>query len=111
MKNIYYINPGDVFWATSDLGWVVGRNYICYGLLIHGNTSVLFEDKLVGTPDAVPVWKAIFEHNVRSFFTGPTAFSAIKREDPDGKYKEKYNPIRLNMLYLTGERANLDTIH
>ena len=111
MKNIYYINPGDVFWAASDVGWVVRRNYIFYGLLIHGNTLVLFEDKLVGTLDAVPFWRAISEHNVRSFFTGPTAFSAFKREDPDGKYKEKYNPICLNMLYLAGERANLDTIH
>ena len=111
MKNIYNVDPGDVFWAASDLGWVVGHSYICYGPLIHGNTSVLFEGKPVGTPDAGTFWRVISEYSVRSFFTAPTAFRAIKREDPDGKYKEKYDLSCLNMLYLAGERADPDTIH
>ena len=111
MKNIYNVDPGDVFWAASDLGWVVGHSYICYGPLIHGNTSVLFEGKPVGTPDAGTFWRVISEYNVRSFFTAPTAFRAIKREDPDGKHKDKYNLSCLKSLYLAGERADPDTIH
>ena len=111
MKNIYNVDPGDVFWAASDLGWVVGHSYICYGPLIHGNTSVLFEGKPVGTPDAGTFWRVISEYNVRSFFTAPTAFRAIKREDPNGKFKEKYDLSCLNALYLAGERADPDTIH
>ncbi len=111
MKNIYNVDPGDVFWAASDLGWVVGHSYICYGPLIHGNTSVLFEGKPVGTPDAGTFWRVISEHNVRSFFTAPTAFRAIKREDPNGKYKKKYDLSCLNVLYLAGERADPDTIN
>ena len=111
MKNIYNVDPGDAFWAASDLGWVVGHSYICYGPLIHGNTSVLFEGKPVGTPDAGTFWRVISEHNVRSFFTAPTAFRAIKREDPNGKFKEKYDLSCLNALYLAGERADPDTIH
>src|SRR6056297_3406783 len=83
MKNIYNVDPGDVFWAASDVGWVVGHSYICYGPLIHGNTTIVFEGKPVGTPDAGTFWRVISEHNVRSFFTAPTAFRAIKREDPD----------------------------
>ena len=83
------IDPGDVFWAASDLGWVVGHSYICYGPLIHGNTYVLFEGKPVETPDSRTFWWVISAHNVRSFFTAPIAFRAIKREDPNGKYKEK----------------------
>ena len=76
-----------MFWAASDFGWVVGHSYICYGPLIHGNTSLLFECKPVGTPDAGTFWRFFSEHNVHSFFTVPTAFRAIKREDPNGKYK------------------------
>ena len=85
MKNIYNVDPGDVFWAASDVGWVVGHSYICYAPLIHGNTTVVFEGKPVGTPDAGTFWRVIAEHNVRSFFTAPTAFRAVKREDPKGE--------------------------
>ena len=111
MKNIYNVDPGEVFWAASDLGWVVGHSYICYAPLIHGNTSILFEGKPVGTPDAGTFWRVISEHNVRSFFTAPTAFRAIKREDPEGKFKTKYDLSCLRVLYLAGERADPDTIH
>ena len=111
MKNIYNVDPGDVFWAASDVGWVVGHSYICYGPLIHGNTTIVFEGKPVGTPDAGTFWRVISEHNVRSFFTAPTAFRAIKREDPKGEYKAKYNLSCLNALYLAGERADPDTIY
>ncbi|MDA7827166.1 propionyl-CoA synthetase [Rhodobacteraceae bacterium] len=111
MKNIYNVDPGDVFWAASDVGWVVGHSYICYGPLIHGNTTIVFEGKPVGTPDAGTFWRVISEHNVRSFFTAPTAFRAIKREDPKGEYKAKYDLSCLNALYLAGERADPDTIH
>lgn len=111
MKNIYDVDPGDVFWAASDVGWVVGHSYICYAPLIHGNTTVLFEGKPVGTPDAGTFWRVISEHNVRSFFTAPTAFRAIKREDPEGKFRQKYDLTCLKALYLAGERADPDTIH
>ena len=111
MKSIYDVDPGDVFWAASDVGWVVGHSYICYAPLIHGNTTVLFEGKPVGTPDAGTFWRVISEHNVRSFFTAPTAFRAIKREDPEGKFRQKYDLSCLKALYLAGERADPDTIH
>lgn len=111
MKNIYDVAPGDVFWAASDVGWVVGHSYICYAPLIHGNTTVLFEGKPIGTPDAGTFWRVICEHNVRSFFTAPTAFRAIKREDPEGKFRQKYDISCLKALYLAGERADPDTIH
>ena len=110
MKNLYNVDPGDVFWAASDVGWVVGHSYICYGPLIHGNTTIVFEGKPVGTPDAGTFWRVISEHNVRSFFTAPTAFRAIKREDPKGEYKSKYDLSCLRALYLAGERADPDTI-
>lgn len=111
MKNIYDVNPGEVFWAASDVGWVVGHSYICYGPLIHGNTTVVFEGKPVGTPDAGTFWRVISEHNVRSFFTAPTAFRAIKRDDPEAKELEKYDISCLRALYLAGERADPDTIN
>ena len=111
MKNIYDVDPGDVFWAASDVGWVVGHSYICYAPLIHGNTSVLFEGKPVGTPDAGTFWRVISEHKVKSFFTAPTAFRAIKREDPEGRFKSKYDLSCLKALYLAGERADPDTIY
>ena len=111
MKKVYNVDPGDVFWAASDVGWVVGHSYICYGPLIHGNTTIVFEGKPVGTPDAGTFWRVISEHNVRSFFTAPTAFRAIKREDPKGEYKAKYDLSCLNALYLAGERADPDTIY
>lgn len=82
MKNIYNVDPGDVFWAASDVGWVVGHSYICYAPLIHGNTTIVFEGKPVGTPDAGTFWRVISEHKVKSFFTAPTALRAVKREDP-----------------------------
>ena len=110
MKNIYNVDPGDVFWAASDVGWVVGHSYICYGPLIHGNTTVVFEGKPIGTPDAGTFWRVISEHNVRSFFTAPTAFRAIKREDPKGEFRKKYDLSCLRALYLAGERADPDTI-
>ncbi|MBE0414030.1 propionyl-CoA synthetase [Yoonia sp.] len=110
MKAIYNVDPGDVFWAASDVGWVVGHSYICYGPLIHGNTTVVFEGKPVGTPDAGTFWRVISEHNVRSFFTAPTAFRAIKRDDPQGELIKDYDISCLRALYLAGERADPDTI-
>ncbi len=110
MKNVYNVDPGDVFWAASDVGWVVGHSYICYGPLIAGNTTVLFEGKPVGTPDAGTFWRVIQDHNVRSFFTAPTAFRAIKREDPKGELIRDYDISCLRALYLAGERADPDTI-
>ncbi|NHM17395.1 propionate-CoA ligase PrpE [Tritonibacter mobilis] len=110
MKNIYNVDPGDVFWAASDVGWVVGHSYICYGPLIHGNTTVVFEGKPVGTPDAGTFWRVISEHKVKSFFTAPTAFRAVKREDPKGEFVGKYDLSCLEQVYLAGERADPDTI-
>ncbi|ARE39921.1 Acetyl-coenzyme A synthetase [Rhodovulum sp. P5] len=110
MKNIYNVDPGDVFWAASDVGWVVGHSYICYAPLIAGNTTIVFEGKPVGTPDAGTFWRVISEHKVKSFFTAPTAFRAIKREDPNGEFLNKYDLTGLKALYLAGERADPDTI-
>ena len=111
MKNIYNVDPGDVFWAASDVGWVVGHSYICYAPLVHGNTAIVFEGKPVGTPDAGTFWRVISEHNVRSFFTAPTAFRAIKRDDPKGEFVRKYDLSCLRVLYLAGERADPDTLN
>jgi propionyl-CoA synthetase len=110
MKNIYNVDPGDVFWAASDVGWVVGHSYICYAPLIAGNTTIVFEGKPVGTPDAGTFWRVISEHKVKSFFTAPTAFRAVKREDPKGEYVGKYDLSCLKTVYLAGERADPDTI-
>lgn len=110
MKNIYQVDPGDVFWAASDVGWVVGHSYICYGPLIHGNTTVVFEGKPIGTPDAATFWRVMAEHNVRSFFTAPTALRAIKRADPEGAMVKDYDLSNVRALYLAGERADPDTI-
>ena len=110
MKAIYDVDPGDVFWAASDVGWVVGHSYICYAPLIHGNTTVVFEGKPIGTPDAGTFWRVIEEHDVKSFFTAPTAFRAIKREDPKGEMIKDYDISGLRALYLAGERADPDTI-
>ncbi len=110
MKNIYGVNPGEVFWAASDVGWVVGHSYICYAPLIHGNTTVVFEGKPVGTPDAGTFWRVIRDHKVASFFTAPTAFRAIKREDPEGRLLAQYDLGSLRALYLAGERADPATI-
>ena len=110
MGNIYDMKPGEVFWAASDVGWVVGHSYICYAPLIHGNTTIVFEGKPVGTPDAGTFWRVISEHNVRSFFTAPTAFRAIKREDPKGECLKPHDISCLRYLFLAGERADPDTI-
>ncbi|WP_298910310.1 propionyl-CoA synthetase [uncultured Aliiroseovarius sp.] len=110
MKNLYNVDPGDVFWAASDVGWVVGHSYITYGPLVHGNTTIVFEGKPVGTPDAGTFWRVISEHNVKSFFTAPTAFRAVKREDPKGEFVKKYDLSCLKQVYLAGERADPDTI-
>ena len=110
MKAIYDMNPGEVFWAASDVGWVVGHSYICYAPLIAGNTTIVFEGKPVGTPDAGTFWRVISEHKVKSLFTAPTAFRAIKREDPAGALIGKYDMSSLESLFLAGERADPDTI-
>lgn len=110
MKNIYNVEPGDVFWAASDVGWVVGHSYICYAPLINGNTTIVFEGKPVGTPDAGTFWRVISEHKVKSFFTAPTAFRAVKREDPTGALIKDYDLSCLKQVFLAGERADPDTI-
>ncbi|MCF3972069.1 propionyl-CoA synthetase [Paracoccus salsus] len=110
MKNIYGIDAGDVFWAASDVGWVVGHSYICYGPLIAGATTIVFEGKPVGTPDAGTFWRVIQDHKVKSFFTAPTAIRAVKREDPDGELIKDYNLSSLQAVFLAGERADPDTI-
>lgn len=110
MKNIYDVEPGDVYWAASDVGWIVGHSYICYAPLIHGNTTVVFEGKPVGTPDAGTFWRVISEHNVKVLFTAPTAFRAIKRVDPTGEFLKKYDTACLQSLFLAGERADPATI-
>jgi propionyl-CoA synthetase len=110
MKNIYDVGPGEVFWAASDVGWVVGHSYICYGPLIAGCTTIVFEGKPVGTPDAGTFWRVIQNHRVKSFFTAPTAIRAVKREDPEGKLIGDYNLQHFKTLYLAGERADPDTI-
>jgi propionyl-CoA synthetase len=110
MKNVYGMDPGDVFWAASDVGWVVGHSYICYAPLIHGNTTIVFEGKPVGTPDAGTFWRVIRDHRVRAFFTAPTAFRAIKREDPKGELVTDYDLSSLETLFLAGERADPDTV-
>jgi propionyl-CoA synthetase len=110
MSNIYGMRPGDVFWAASDVGWVVGHSYICYAPLIHGNTTVVFEGKPVGTPDAGTFWRMIEEHKIKALFTAPTAFRAIKRDDPKGEFIKKYDLSSLQALFLAGERADPDTI-
>ncbi|MDL2269704.1 AMP-binding protein, partial [Desulfosarcina sp. OttesenSCG-928-G17] len=110
MKAIYDIDPGDVFWAASDVGWVVGHSYIVYAPLFKGATSVLFEGKPVGTPDAGVFWRIISQHKVKSQFTAPTAFRAIKREDPNGDLIKNYDLSSLKILFLAGERSDPDTI-
>ncbi|GGL50993.1 propionyl-CoA synthetase [Wenxinia marina] len=110
MRNFYGVEPGEVFWAASDVGWVVGHSYICYAPLIAGNTTVLFEGKPVGTPDAGTFWRVIEEHKVAAFFTAPTAFRAVKREDPRGEMLAGHDLSRLRSIFLAGERADPDTV-
>ncbi len=110
MKNIYNIDTKDVWWSASDIGWIVGHSYIVYAPLFKGCTTVLFEGKPVGTPDAGVFWRVISEHKIKSLFTAPTAFRAIKKEDPDGKFFSKYDLSSFQSLFLAGERADPDTI-
>ena len=111
MENIYGARPGEVFWAASDVGWVVGHSYICYGPLIAGCTTLLFEGKPVGTPDAGTFWRTIVANDVKIFFTAPTAIRAIRKEDPDGAFIADIGTGNLRALFLAGERADPDTIH
>jgi propionyl-CoA synthetase len=110
MKNIYDIKPGEVFWAASDVGWVVGHSYIAYAPLLHGATTIVYEGKPVGTPDAGAFWRLIAEHKVAALFTAPTAFRAIKKEDPEGALISDYDLSGFRTLFLAGERADPETI-
>ena len=110
MPNIYGVHPDEVFWTASDVGWVVGHSYIVYGPLIHGCTSVMYEGKPVGTPDAGAFWRVIQQHKVRVFFTAPTAFRAIKREDPEGELIRAHDLSHFRALFLAGERADPPTV-
>ena len=110
MKNIYNVEPGDVYWAASDIGWVVGHSYIVYAPLLHGCTTILYEGKPVGTPDASAFWRVIEQHKVNCLFTAPTAFRAIRREDPTGKLIRQHDISSLRALYLAGERCDPDTL-
>jgi propionyl-CoA synthetase len=110
MKNIYGMEPGEVYWAASDVGWVVGHSYIVYGPLIYGCTTILYEGKPVGTPDPGAFWRVISDHNVSVLFTAPTAFRAIKRDDPNGEYVKKYDISHFRTLFLAGERCDPDTL-
>ncbi len=111
MQAVYNCPPGEVFWAASDVGWVVGHSYICYAPLIHGCTTLMYEGKPVGTPDAGAFWRVVAEHKVHTFFTAPTALRAVKREDPHGALPSQYDLSNLQALFLAGERADPDTIH
>ena len=110
MKAIYDVEPGDVYWAASDVGWVVGHSYIVYGPLFHGCTTILYEGKPVGTPDPGAFWRVISEHRVRVLFTAPTAFRAIRRDDPEGEHLKRYDLDCLQSLFLAGERCDPATL-
>jgi propionyl-CoA synthetase len=110
MENVYGVKPGEVFWAASDIGWVVGHSYIVYAPLLAGCATVLYEGKPVGTPDAGAFWRVIAEHGVVALFTAPTAFRAIKKEDPDAAHLARYDLPKFRTLFLAGERADPDTI-
>ncbi|MBR9913006.1 MAG: propionyl-CoA synthetase [Gammaproteobacteria bacterium] len=110
LANVYGIDPGDVFWAASDIGWVVGHSYIVYGPLVRGATAIMFEGKPVGTPDAATYWRLIERHRVKAMFTAPTAIRAIKQQDPQGKLLADFDLSSLRTLFLAGERADPDTI-
>lgn len=110
MRNIYDCDPGDIYWAASDVGWVVGHSYIVYGPLLHGCTTIMFEGKPVGTPDAGAFWRVIQDHKVKVLFTAPTAFRAIKQQDPTGSLIAKYDIGSLKYLFLAGERTDPDTL-
>ncbi len=110
MPNVFGVSPGEVFWAASDIGWVVGHSYIVYAPLLNGNTSVIFEGKPVGTPDAGTFWRVVAEHDVKVFFTAPTAFRAIRRDDPEGELVENHDLLGLRALFLAGERLDPETL-
>ena len=110
MKHIYDVEPGEVYWAASDIGWVVGHSYIVYGPLFHGCTTVLYEGKPVGTPDAGAFWRVIAEHGVCTLFTAPTAFRTIRQQDPQGKHIERYDLAGFRALFLAGERCDPETL-
>lgn len=111
MKYVYGMEPGEVFWAASDFGWAVGHSYIVYAPLLYGCTTVVHEGKPVGTPDPGEFWRMIEQHEIRTLFTAPTAFRAIKKEDPQGEYFRRYDVSRLRALFLAGERLDPDTWH
>jgi propionyl-CoA synthetase len=111
MRNIYDTHPGEVFWAASDIGWVVGHSYIVYAPLLAGCTTILYEGKPVGTPDAGAFWRVIAEHKVKTLFTAPTGFRAIRKEDPDGNLAKTYDLTTMKYLFLAGERLDPDTYH
>ena len=110
MFNLYGVKPGEVWWCGSDIGWVVGHSYIIYAPLFHGATSIMYEGKPIGTPDAGAFWRVIAQHNAVAFFTAPTAFRAIKKDDPHGKLLAKYDLSKFRALFLAGERADPDTV-
>ncbi|WP_210496765.1 propionyl-CoA synthetase [Microvirga antarctica] len=110
MSNLYGVAPGEVFWCASDVGWVVGHSYIVYGPLLHGCTTILYEGKPVGTPDAGAFWRVVAEHKAVVLFTAPTAFRAIKKEDPDATHVKDYDLADFRALFLAGERADPDTV-
>ena len=111
MKNVYGVDPGEVYWAASDIGWVVGHSYIVYAPLLHGCTTVLYEGKPVGTPDPGAFWRVIAEHGVSTMFTAPTAFRAIRQQDPAGAHIKRYDLSRFRTLFLAGERCDPETLH
>lgn len=111
MKNIYNVDSGNVYWAASDVGWVVGHSYIVYGPLFKGCTTIIYEGKPIGTPDAGAFWRVISQHKVKALFTAPTAFRAIKKEDPNGEFLKKYDLDGFQALFLAGERLDPDTYH
>jgi propionyl-CoA synthetase len=110
MFNLYGVRPGEVWWCGSDIGWVVGHSYIIYGPLIHGATSIMYEGKPIGTPDAGAFWRVISEHKAVAFFTAPTAFRAIRKEDPQGEFIRRYDLSKFRTLFLAGERADPPTV-
>src|SRR5207244_6154345 len=110
MQNLYGVEPGEVFWAASDVGWVVGHSYTVYGPLLHGCTTILYEGKPVGTPDAGAFWRVISQHGVSTMFTAPTAFRAIRQRDPDGEHIARYDLSGFRALFLAGERCDPETL-
>jgi propionyl-CoA synthetase len=111
MEHIYDVAPGEAYWAASDVGWVVGHSYICYAPLLNGNTTIVYEGKPVGTPDPGAFWRVIAQHQVACLFTAPTAFRAIKKEDPRGEHIARHDLSRFRTLFLAGERCDPDTLH